>query len=60
MPNPNSLVISLAYVSRFRAGNQVSPIGRTRTTPKPRDRVNRFRFAFACCQNWEQGYDACL
>ncbi|MBW4564900.1 MAG: alkaline phosphatase D family protein [Mojavia pulchra JT2-VF2] len=46
------------YWYRFRVGNQVSPIGRTRTAPNPRDRVNRFRFAFASCQNWQSGYYA--
>lgn len=44
------------YWYQFRVGNEVSPIGRTRTAPNPRDRVNRFRFAFASCQNWQQGY----
>ncbi len=46
------------YWYRFRVGNQVSPIGRTRTAPNPRDRVNRFRFAFASCQNWQSGHYA--
>ncbi|MEJ1930765.1 alkaline phosphatase D family protein [Nostoc sp. NIES-2111] len=46
------------YWYRFRVGNEVSPIGRTRTAPEPRASVNRFRFAFASCQNWEQGYFA--
>jgi len=46
------------YWYRFRVGNQVSPIGRTRTAPEPRAYVNRFRFAFASCQNWQQGYYA--
>ncbi|MCC5657115.1 alkaline phosphatase D family protein [Nostoc sp. XA010] len=46
------------YWYQFKVGNQVSPIGRTRTAPNPRDRVERFRFAFASCQNWEQGYFA--
>ncbi|QSJ19929.1 alkaline phosphatase D family protein [Nostoc sp. UHCC 0702] len=46
------------YWYRFKVGNEVSPIGRTRTAPNPRDRVNSFRFAFASCQNWEPGYFA--
>ena len=44
------------YWYQFKVGNEVSPIGRTRTAPNLRDRVNRFRFAFASCQNWQQGY----
>lgn len=44
------------YWYQFRVGNEVSPIGRTRTAPAMGDRVNRFRFAFASCQNWQQGY----
>jgi len=44
------------YWYQFKVGNEVSPIGRTRTAPTPGDRVNRFRFAFASCQNWQQGY----
>ena len=46
------------YWYQFRVGNEVSPVGRTRTAPNPRDRLNCFRFAFASCQNWEQGYFA--
>lgn len=46
------------YWYQFRAGNEVSPIGRTRTAPRLGDRLDRFRFAFASCQNWEQGYYA--
>ncbi len=44
------------YWYQFKVGNEVSPIGRTRTAPARGDRVNRFRFAFASCQNYEQGY----
>lgn len=44
------------YWYQFRVGNEVSPIGRTRTAPATGDRLNQFRFAFANCQNYEQGY----
>jgi alkaline phosphatase D len=44
------------YWYQFRAGGEVSPIGRTRTAPIPASRLERFRFAFASCQHWEQGY----
>jgi alkaline phosphatase D len=45
-----------AYWYRFRAGSAVSPVGRTRTAPAAGN--GRFRFAFASCQHYEQGYYA--
>ncbi|HEX6211889.1 MAG TPA: alkaline phosphatase D family protein [Methylomirabilota bacterium] len=44
------------YWYRFRAGGEASPIGRTRTAPAAGAAVERFRFAFASCQQYEQGY----
>jgi alkaline phosphatase D len=44
------------YWYRFRAGGEVSPIGRTRTAPAANAAVDRLRFAFASCQHYEQGY----
>jgi alkaline phosphatase D len=44
------------YWYRFRAGSAVSPVGRTRTAPTRGN--SRFRFAFASCQQYEQGYFA--
>ena len=44
------------YWYRFRAGTAVSPVGRTRTAPAAGN--SRFRFAFASCQQYEQGYYA--
>jgi alkaline phosphatase D len=44
------------YWYRFRAGNEVSAIGRTRTAPGPGAAVDRLRFAFGSCQQYEQGY----
>jgi alkaline phosphatase D len=46
------------YWYRFRAGNEVSPVARTRTAPRPDARLGRLRFAFASCQNWEFGHYA--
>ncbi len=46
------------YWYRFRAGAAQSPIGRTRTAPAAAGAVPRFRFAFASCQQYEQGYFA--
>lgn len=42
------------YWYRFRAGSAVSPIGRTRTAPA--GHKARVRFAFASCQQYEQGW----
>jgi alkaline phosphatase D len=44
------------YWYRFRAGGEVSPVGRTRTAPAANAAVDRLRFAFASCQHYEQGY----
>jgi alkaline phosphatase D len=44
------------YWYRFRAGGAESPIGRTRTAPPAGATPQRFRFAFASCQNYAQGY----
>jgi alkaline phosphatase D len=44
------------YFYRFRAGSELSPVGRTRTAPARGARVDRFRFAFASCQNYPDGY----
>ena len=41
------------YFYRFRSGNATSPVGRTRTAPEGGD---AFRFAFASCQQYEQGF----
>ena len=42
------------YWYRFRAGTAVSPVGRTRTAPA--GQKARLRFAFASCQQYEQGW----
>ncbi|MEX0637941.1 MAG: alkaline phosphatase D family protein [Burkholderiales bacterium] len=44
------------YWYRFMAGDAVSPVGRTRTAPRLDAAVARLRFAFASCQQYEQGY----
>lgn len=44
------------YWYRFIAGNEESPIGRTRTAPRPGKYVDKFNFAFVSCQHYEQGY----
>jgi alkaline phosphatase D len=49
------------YWYRFRVtggptGTVESPIGRTRTAPSLGAALDRFRFAFVSCQNWQDGY----
>ena len=44
------------YWYRFRSGADESTIGRTRTLPAAGSPTDRLRFAFASCQNYEQGY----
>lgn len=44
------------YWYRFHAGDATSPVGRTRTAPSPDQAPDRFRFAFASCQNFEHGF----
>jgi alkaline phosphatase D len=48
------------YWYRFRVGDALSPIGRTRTLPPPGARVDRLRFGFASCQHFETGYFTAL
>jgi alkaline phosphatase D len=44
------------YWYQFRAGGEVSPVGRTRTAPSAGALPERLRYAFASCQHWETGY----
>ena len=44
------------YFYRFRCGDAVSPVGRTRTAPASDAQNGRFSFAFASCQQFEQGW----
>lgn len=44
------------YWYRFKAGNEVSPVGRTRTTPTAEATPAKMKFAFASCQHYEHGY----
>ncbi|MBI2753822.1 MAG: alkaline phosphatase D family protein [Betaproteobacteria bacterium] len=44
------------YWYRFAAGDALSPVGRTRTAPPFDASPGRLRFAFASCQQYEQGY----
>jgi alkaline phosphatase D len=44
------------YYYRFRAGDEVSQTGRTKTAPAPGAPVDRLRFAVCGCQHYEHGY----
>ena len=43
------------YWYQFKVGNEVSPVGRTRTTPLPNSTPDQLRFAFVSCQHYESG-----
>ena len=44
------------YFYRFKAGSEISPVGRTKTAPAPGAAIAQMRFAFASCQMYEHGY----
>lgn len=46
------------YWYRFRCGDAVSPVGRTRTSPPLDADVRQLRLALASCQHYEQGHYA--
>jgi phosphodiesterase/alkaline phosphatase D-like protein len=43
------------YYYRFKAGPEVSPVGRTKTAPDPGSSPDRLAFALASCQSWAGG-----
>jgi len=55
-PELTGLAPDSEYFYRFRVGQHVSPVGRTRTTPHPRSQPRNLKFAFASCQAWQDGY----
>jgi alkaline phosphatase D len=44
------------YWYRFRAGGELSPVGRTRTLPAPGASPGRLALAVVSCQHYEHGY----
>ncbi|MCP3800640.1 alkaline phosphatase D family protein [Allokutzneria sp. A3M-2-11 16] len=44
------------YYYRFIVGGHISPVGRTRTAPAPRQALSGMTFAFASCQAWWEGF----
>jgi len=53
---PDGLEPGCEYWYRFLAGDEVSPVGRTRTAPAPDAVVESMRFAFGSCQHFEQAW----
>lgn len=47
---------SMFYWYRFKAGQWISPVGRTKTAPAIGAKVNQFKFAFVSCADYENGY----
>ncbi|MBX3249267.1 MAG: alkaline phosphatase D family protein [Myxococcales bacterium] len=44
------------YWYRFRVGDELGPIGRTKTFPAPDSRPSQLRLAVACCQKYRDGF----
>ncbi|BAT54075.1 Alkaline phosphatase [Nostoc sp. NIES-3756] len=44
------------YWYQFKVGNEVSSVGRTRTAAAPFSSIQKFNFAFASCQDWQNGF----
>ncbi len=44
------------YFYRFKAGSEISPVGRTKTAPSRHSSPRRLAFAFVSCQHYEQGF----
>jgi alkaline phosphatase D len=44
------------YWYRFKSGDAVSPVGRAITLPAPGASLDRLRFGFVSCANYEHGY----
>jgi phosphodiesterase/alkaline phosphatase D-like protein len=54
-PEVGDLSPGREYFYRFEVGGEVSPVGRTKTTPAPGAKPDRMAFAFASCQAWVGG-----
>ncbi len=44
------------YWYQFQVGDYESAIARTKTLPNPNTSVDKVKFAFASCQDWQNGY----
>lgn len=47
---------SRTYWYRFRVGDELSAVGRTKTFPAPDARPSQLRLAVACCQKFRDGF----
>lgn len=50
------LMPDTVYYYRFKSGNELSPIGKTKTLPPAGAKVSGLSFAFASCQQYEHGF----
>ncbi|MGW1376402.1 alkaline phosphatase D family protein [Streptomyces sp. NPDC002446] len=53
---PTGLAPDRVYYYRFRAGNWISPVGRTRTAPARGARISELKLAAVSCQAYPDGY----
>ncbi|GAB3481040.1 alkaline phosphatase D family protein [Amycolatopsis cihanbeyliensis] len=53
---PRGLSPGTEYFYRFKAGEHISPVGRTRTAPAAGSAPGSLTFAFASCQHFEEGW----
>lgn len=53
---PAGLAPDHVYYFRFRAGDWISEVGRTRTAPTARARLSDVRFGLVSCQAYHDGY----
>ncbi|WP_420000121.1 alkaline phosphatase D family protein [Streptomyces boninensis] len=44
------------YFYRFRTGQDLSPVGRTVTAPRPGTRTRDLNLSFTSCSDWQTGY----
>ncbi|QLG50173.1 alkaline phosphatase D family protein [Natrinema halophilum] len=50
------LAANTEYYYRFEAGGKRSAVGRTKTAPASDAELEEFRFGFASCQSWPDGF----
>ncbi|WP_420491248.1 alkaline phosphatase D family protein, partial [Neobacillus drentensis] len=52
----NGLKANHVYYYRFKSGNEISPVGKTKTLPPAGTGVSELKFAFVSCQQFEHGF----
>ncbi len=53
---PYGLEPARYYWYRFKAGDEISPVGRTKTAPEAGAPLSSMSFAFASCSDFQEGY----